>query len=180
MALLIEPLVSFDLIPADELNWALVKWDHKMGPLSRPEQYGFGAHGLRHNGQLVGVAAWSALIRENCAGMDFLPRHSTTELSRVCAARRDINRVTLRLWREFAWPSICQAISHEWAVSYQDRDLHSGDLYRFDGWVPLGRFASGGMDQRTGRKGRKGIVWGWHADPAVRASRAQLHLLEAA
>lgn len=177
--MLIDPLVSFDVISEDELNWALVKWDHKMGPLKRPPQYGFGAHGLRHNGQLVAVAAWSALIRENCAGLDFLPRDTTTELSRVCASRPDLCRVVVRLWREFAFPAICQARKHVWAVSYQDGHLHSGDLYRNDGWVKLGVFKSGGSDPRTGRKGRTGFVWGWHPDAAVRGARKQPERLAA-
>lgn len=167
----LDPLVSFDVIGADELNWALVKWGHKMGPLDRPLQYGGGAHGLRHNGVLVAVSAWSTLIRENCAGMDFLPRETTTELSRVCASRPDLCRLVVRMWREFAFPSICAARGHEWAVSYQDGHLHSGDLYRFDGWVKLGIFKSGAADPRTGRTGRSGFVWGWHPDPRTREAR---------
>lgn len=171
MGWLIDPLVSFDLINEDELNRCLVDWGHQMGPLNRPLQYGGGAHGLRHSGELVAVTAWSTLIRENCAGLDFLPRETTTELSRVCAARPDLCRVALRMWREFALPSIRDARRHEWAVSYQDAHLHSGDLYRFDGWVKLGVFRSGGHDPRTNRKGRTGFVWGWHADPIIRKSR---------
>jgi antitoxin VapB len=144
-----------------------------MGPLNRPTEYGFGAHGLRHSGRLVAVTAWSALIRENCAGIDFLPRETTTELSRVCAERPGLCRVAVRLWREFVFPGVCQARGHEWAVSYQDTHLHSGDLYRFDGWSKLGVFKSGGFDPRTGRKGRTGFVWGWSPDPDVRHAAAQ-------
>ena len=166
---LLTPLVSFDTITADELDACLVAWGHKMGPLNRPPAYGFGAHGLVHDGVLVGVCSWSALVRENCAGMDFLPRETTTELSRVCASRRDLCRVMVRLWREFVFPGVQRARRHEWAVSYQDAHLHSGDLYRNDGWAKIGRFRSGGMDPRTGRKGRDGFVWGWHADPQARA-----------
>lgn len=171
----LDPLVSFDAIDEGELNACLVQWGHKMGPLNRPTEYGFGAHGLRHNGRLVAVAAWSALVRENCAGMTFLPRQTTTELSRVCAERPDLCRVIVRLWREFVFPGVCDARGHKWAVSYQDADLHSGDLYRFDGWLKLGEFRSGGHDPRTGRKGRTGFVWGWAADPAAMdAQRAAL------
>lgn len=176
----LEPLVSFDLIGEDELNWCLRQWGHKMGPLERPLQYGGGAHGLRHDGRLVAVTAWSALIRENCAGMGFLPRETTTELSRVCAERPDLCRAVVRLWREFVFPAIRQARKHEWAVSYQDGHLHSGDLYRNDGWVKLGVFRSGGFDPRTGRKGRSGFVWGWHSDPAARQARKQADRRQAA
>lgn len=170
MGLLIDPLISFDLIDEEELNWSLDRWGHKMGPLLRPLAYGGCAHGLRHNGRLVGVCAWSALVRERCAGLEWLPRETTTELSRVCAERPDLCRVVVRLWREFALPTIREVRGHDWAVSYQD-SAHTGDLYRFDGWVRLGRFKSGGKDQRTGRKGRSGWVWGWHPDPAERAHR---------
>ncbi len=169
--MLVDPLISFDTISQDELNWCLTRWGHKMGPLNRPPEYGFGAHGLRHNGALVAVTAWSALVRETCAGMEFLPRERTVELSRMCASRPDLNRATIRLWREFAFPSICQARRAEWAVSYQDGTLHSGQLYRFDGWSRLGDFRSGGSDPRTDRQGRKGTVWGWHADAAERQRR---------
>lgn len=179
MALLIDPLVSFDLISADELNWALAKWGHKMGPLNRPLQYGGEAHGLRHNGRLVGVTAWSTLIRETCAGMDWLSRDMTTELSRVCAERQDVCRVAVRLWREFAFPAVRSARGHEWAVSYQDSALHGGNLYRFDGWVRVGRFKSGGMDPRTGRRGREGWIWGWHPDDAERKRRAYVEPVQA-
>lgn len=173
-ALLIDPLVSFDLIGEADLNRCLVEWGHQMGPLTRPLQYGGGAHGLRHNGELVAVTSWSTLIRENCAGMNYLPRDTTTELSRVCAIRPDLCRVALRMWREFALPSIRDARGHEWAVSYQDAHLHSGDLYRFDGWVKLGAFRSGGHDPRTGRRGRTGFVWGWHPDKVERLRRSKV------
>jgi antitoxin VapB len=172
MGLLIDPLVSFDAIGPDDLNACLDRWEHKMGPLNRPLQYGGGAHGIRHDGRLVAVTAWSTLVRETCAGMEWLPRDTTTELSRVCAERRNLCRLALRLWREFAFPAIREARGHDWAVSYQDTSLHAGDLYRFDGWVKLGRFKSGGKDPRTGRKGRSGWIWGWHPDPAERARRA--------
>jgi antitoxin VapB len=172
VGLLIDPLVSFDVISEDELNWCLDKWNHKMGPLNRPLQYGGGAHGIRYNGNLVAVTAWSTLIRETCAGMEWLPRETTTELSRVCAERRDLCRVAVRLWREFAFLRIREERGHDWAVSYQDSSFHVGDLYRFDGWVKLGRFKSGGKDPRTGRKGRAGWVWGWHPEAAERRRRA--------
>lgn len=168
MSLFIDPLVSFDPIAEDELNWCLVEWGHQMGPLKRPPQYGGGAHGLRHNGRLVAVTAWSTLVRKNCAGMDFLPRGTTTELSRVCAERPDLCRVVVRLWREFVFPAVGLARKHEWAVSYQDGHLHSGDLYRNDGWVKLGVFKSGAVDPRSGRAGRTGFVWGWRDSRAIR------------
>lgn len=172
MALLIDPLVSFDLIDRDELNWCLTKWDHRMGENRRPTAYGAWDYGLRHNGVLVAVTSADTLIRETCAGI--LLRSEAVELSRVCAARRDLCRVAVRLWREFVFPALCESRGFAWAVSYQDAALHSGDLYRFDGWVRLVKASSSTTDPRTGRAGRERWVWGWHADPAERALRLGL------
>lgn len=166
--MLVEPLISFDTISADELNWCLRRWGHKMGELRRPEEYGFWAQALRHNGRMVAVTAANTLIRETCAGI--LTREQAVELSRVCAERPDLCRAVVRIWREFVFPPLCEARGFSWAVSYQDSAIHGGNLYRFDGWVKVGRFRSGGVDPRTGRKGRSGFVWGWHADPAERAA----------
>ncbi len=47
----------------------------------------------------------------------------------------DLCRVVLRLRRSFVFPAITVARVCRWAVSYQDSVLHSGNLYRFDGWA---------------------------------------------
>jgi len=106
---------------------------------------------------LVAVTAAARLIPEATAG---LTRDEAFELGRVCAARRDLNRVTLRLWREFVFPALCKAHGWKWVISYQDAALHSGDLYRFDGWVKLGH-SSSGSDARSGKRGRGKVIWGW-------------------
>ncbi|RWC92894.1 MAG: hypothetical protein EOS73_35315, partial [Mesorhizobium sp.] len=62
-------------------------------------------------------------------------RHEAIELSRLCAARPDLSRVTLCMWRAFVFPALCQESGFVWAVSYQDAAIHAGNLYRFDGWV---------------------------------------------
>ncbi|WP_292212306.1 hypothetical protein [Mesorhizobium sp.] len=62
-------------------------------------------------------------------------RHEAIELSRLCAARPDLSRVMLRMWRAFVCPTLCQECGFVWAVSYQDTAIHAGNLYRFDGWV---------------------------------------------
>lgn len=167
MGSLLDPLVSFDIIDADELNWCLQKWGHKMGPLNRPTPSN--AYGLRHAGRLVAVTATDHLMAAACAG---LTRAEAVELSRVCAERPDLCRVALRLWREFVFPGFCEARGVTWAISYQDAAQHSGNLYRFDGWVRLG-FSHSGTDTRSGRPGRDKVIWGWSADPAARAERAQ-------
>lgn len=158
----LTPLVSFDTIEEGELNACLVKWGHRMGPLNRPTPSV--AHGLRHDGRLVAVTATDHLAAATVAGFD---RRTAIELSRVCAERPDLCRVALRLWREFVFPSMARVRGCSWAVSYQDAALHSGNLYRFDGWVKLA-FSHSGTDTRSGRPGRDKFIWGWSADSTVR------------
>lgn len=164
---LVAPLASFEPIPVDQLNTCLLIWDHKMGPLRRPYGQFDRAYGLFHDGRIVGVVSTSALVRETAAG---LTRAQCCELSRLCASRPDLCRVVLRLWREFVFPTL----GKPWAISYQDASAHSGNLYRFDGWVRLGASRSG-TDTRSGRRGRSKVIWGWSADPAARkAARGRL------
>lgn len=154
--MLVDPLVSFDTIRKAELNACLVAWQHKMGPWERPP-FREWFYGLRHQGELVAVCAAGELIKEPVAGMR---RSEALELGRLCAARPGLNRVALRLWREFVFPSICEAHGFTWAISYQDAAQHNGDLYRFDGWIRLGRSRSG-TDARSGAIGRDKYIWGW-------------------
>lgn len=160
------PDVQFHAINRADLNLLLVEWEHRMGPVRRPNS-GW-SHGLFHDGNPVAVVATDRLIRERVAGFD---RTQAIELSRLAAARPDLTRVVLRLWRAFVFPVICAEAGYVWAVSYQDAVLHRGDLYRFDGWVTIGRSRSG-TDLRTMRQGRSKIIWGWCDDPHLRSSRA--------
>lgn len=60
-------------------------------------------------------------------------RTEVVELARLGAKVRWANRVLLRLWREVCAPSWpCWPVRA--AVSYSVNALHSGNLYRFDGW----------------------------------------------
>lgn len=162
-----DPLVSFDSVDPDELNQCLVAWGHKMGPVNRPTP-GW-SHGMRENGRLVAVTSTDLLMAPNVAGFS---REQAVELSRVCAERRDLCRVVLRLWREFVFPALARERGYSWALSYQDAVLHSGNLYRFDGWQEVGRSHSG-TDTRSGRKGRTKVIWGWPAPvPAVQKAAA--------
>lgn len=140
--------ITFEPITRDELNAHLILWRHKMGEIRHPTR-GW-SHGLRHEGRLLAVAG--------------LTRHDAIELSRLCAAKPDLCRVALRLWRSFVFPAIAAARGCRWAVSYQDAVFHSRNLYRFDGWVTLGR-SRGGTDSRFGRRGRRKVIWGWCDDP---------------
>ena len=163
--MLVAPIAHLEAIGLEDANAALERWGHRVGPCHRPNGH-LWAHGLFEHGALVAVAVSAALIRETCQGLD---RARAFELARLCAARPHLCRPMLRLWREFVFPPLCRCHGWEWAVSYQDEALHSGDLYRFDGWVRLGRSRSG-KDPRSGRQGRTKTVWGWHEDGAVRAA----------
>jgi hypothetical protein len=66
----------------------------------------------------------------------------------------------LRMWRELVFPALPQAF----AISYQDADLHNGNTYRFDGWLRLRFSRAGGIDRRSGKKGRNKWIWGWPAN----------------
>lgn len=156
--MLFAPLVSLDAIDRAELNDCLQRWEHKMGTWRRPPELSEWFHGLRHDGELVAVMAAGQLIRATTVGG--LTRAQAFELGRVCAARPHINRAALRLWREFVAPAIARAHGYQWIISYQDAKLHTGNMYRFDGWKKLGVSRSG-TDQRSGAKGRSKIVWGW-------------------
>lgn len=160
---LFEPALCFDAIGLDQANEALVRWGHKMGPLNRPTPTL--AHGLFHNGRLVGMAAADHLMAEKCGGFS---RAQAVELSRVCAEREHLCRAVLRLWREFVLPEIMAARGVIAAISYQDAVLHSGDLYRFDGWERL-NFSHSGKDTRSGRPGRDKWIWAYPKGSALRA-----------
>lgn len=160
-----DTTVAFEPISEAELNACLVAWDHQMGPRRRPSS-GW-AHGLRFRGELLAVVATDTLIRPRVAGFS---RCEAVELSRLCACRADLCRVVLRLWRTFVFSSLAASEGYRWVVSYQDAARHSGDLYRFDGWVRLARSRSG-RDPRTGRIGRDKVIWGWCEDGAERARR---------
>lgn len=114
------------------------------------------------------MAATDRLIRERVAGFS---REEAVELSRLCTARPDLSRVVLRLWRAFVLPMVTASHGCNWAVSYQDAGIHTGNIYRFDGWVVVGHSRSG-RDPRTGRKGRSKVIWGWCEHDAERSSRA--------
>ena len=155
-ARLIAPLIAFDNIDLAQANELLERWQHKMGPLKRGNQ-GAVCHALFFEEQPVAITTASNLIASRVGGgMVHLTRDNTIELSRLCAARPGLCRVMLRLWREFVFP----ALSYDFAVSYQDADLHTGNTYRFDGWYRAA-FAHSGTDTRSGRLGRDKWVWVW-------------------
>jgi antitoxin VapB len=161
-------MVEFSPCDLAIANRCLDDWSHKMGRLNRPDHYGsVWCHALFHEGQPVGVACTATLIRERVGGASFLTRSNTVELARVVAARSGLCRVVLRLWREFVFPSL----GFPFAISYQDAVMHSGDLYRFDGWRRVS-YSKSGFDARSGKQGRKKWVWLW-----PHPTDAELHAL---
>lgn len=154
-----SPIAAFQECDLDVANTYLIRWDHKMGPLKRPKGGDPGCHILLFEGEPVAVTTTSTLIREGVGGglRNVLTRQNTIELSRLCAIQPGLCRIMLRMWREFVFPSL----AYEYAISYQDRELHTGDTYRFDGWVKVRPSRAGGKDQRSGREGRDKWIWVW-------------------
>lgn len=151
------PFVAFDSVPLSVANDCLQRWGHRMGPVERPMGE-LAVHALFHHGEPVAVVTTHTLIRENVGGgLKQLTRDNTLELSRLCAARPDLCRVALRLWREFVFP----ALGYPVAISYQDADIHTGQVYRFDGWENVAYARAGGNDQRSGRRARNRYVWSY-------------------
>lgn len=140
-----------------------------MGAYTRPKYAIEAHHALFERGEPVAVTAAGETVRE-VVGQTRIGRTRCVELVRLCAARPGLCRPMLRLWREMLFPAIAAAHERELAVSYQDEALHSGDLYRFDGWSLIGRGGGGGLDSRTGRSGRRMKIWAW--PPAIARTAA--------
>lgn len=161
--MLVPPICHLDAIDRVQSNELLVAWGHRMGPYKRPN-FAIEAHyALFFHGKPVAVAMAGETVRE-VVGDTGLRRDQCVELVRLCAAQRDLCRVMLRLWRVTIWPSLAAAHGRSVAVSYQDEALHTGNVYRFDGWRLIGRGGGGGPDSRTGRPGRKMKIWAWPPD----------------
>ncbi|GLK69223.1 hypothetical protein GCM10008179_28610 [Hansschlegelia plantiphila] len=158
--MLAPPLLHIEAIDRAELNRLLTQWGHRMGPHTRPSYAIEAHHAMFVHGEPVAVTAAGETVRERVGSTSIL-RVDCVELVRLCAARRDLCRPVLRLWREVLFPAIATVHRRAVAVSYQDEALHTGDLYRFDGWALLARAGGGGRDNRTGRQGRRMKVWGW-------------------
>jgi antitoxin VapB len=153
---LIAPLVSFDEIARGEANRLLTDWGHKMGPCERGNERGL-SYCLFEERKPVAVAMAMTLIAPNVGGgQSHMTRDNTIELARLCAARPGLCRVALRLWREFVFPRM----DYQYAMSYQDSDIHTGNTYRFDGWKRVA-WVRGTLDRRTDRQGRNRFIWVW-------------------
>jgi hypothetical protein len=150
------PAACYDQISIAQANQLLRLWQHKLGPIRRGNQPTGKAWALFVAAEPVAVAVQNDLIADHPAGLLWATREITIELSRLAAAGPQWSRVILRLWREISFPDS----GRTWAVSYQDTALHTGNLYRFDGWTRAS-YASSGPDRRSGRKARNKWVWIW-------------------
>lgn len=163
--MLAPPIAHIEAIDRDTLNRCLLAWEHKMGPWERPDFGQQSFHALCHHNEPVAVTASARLIPKEVCG---LSRDVAFELGRLCAVRPGLCRVMLRSWREFVFPALCAVHGWSWAISYQDANLHTGNTYRFDGWVTLGKSRSG-PDRRGLNPGRNKIIWGWTDNTSSRA-----------
>lgn len=160
-------LAEFDSISLLVANRLLTDWGHKMGPLLRGNSQAQHCHALFAHGVPAAVVCTSSLISEHVGGgLSHMDRSNTVELSRLCAGNPWACRVALRLWRELVFPGT----NMRYAISYQDASMHTGNVYRFDGWKRAG-FSASGIDRRSGKQGRRKWIWVWeHATQQERAA----------
>lgn len=121
-------LYPISLVDANRL---LVEWQHKLGACVRP--FHSEAFALEVHGRPVAVGMSASIVNGPVGGYR---RDQVVELARQGACERWANRVMIRLWREVcarSWP--CWPVKA--AVSYSANSMHSGDLYRFDGWQKI-------------------------------------------
>jgi hypothetical protein len=149
-------LAQIDMRVANDL---LCAWGHRIGPCRRPMGT-LDAHALLGpDGEPLALTVTADLVRETVAGVPGSTRQTAIELARLCAAGPHLCRPMLRLWRELVWPSYGRRM----AVSYQDADMHRGELYRHDGWRRVA-WSHSGRDARSGRVGRNKWVWVYPRD----------------
>jgi antitoxin VapB len=164
--LLEAPMAGLYPLPVDEANRLIVdRWQHKLGAVNRPFRQE--AYALELRGATVAVATSGSIVNGPVAGYE---RNEVVELTRL-AGERWATRIMLRLWREVCapawdcWPVLA-------AVSYSVNALHTGDLYRFDGWEKVREDA--GATRPTAAWGKPGVsrgaadgyktLWVWRYD----------------
>lgn len=161
------PIARWLVIDDARADVALVRWGHWLGACDRP--FGRVSYGLEFEEELVAVAVSASTVNGSCPPFR---RTEIIELARLCAHpdHRDLTRVALRLWRKTApveW-------SRQWAaqalVSYANSLRHSGDIYRFDGWIRIGdRRASNGGGRQKGTRAEPKSLWAYPLTDEARA-----------
>ena len=136
-------------------NRCLEAWGHRLGSVNRP--FHQEAYGLEVEGGLVAVATSGSTVSRTVAGYQ---RNEVVELTRLAASSPTLSRVMLRLWRE-----LCAPRWASWpvraAVSYSHNLMHTGNLYRFDGWERVRVDAgSGGGGTWSKQRGTADAVYG--------------------
>lgn len=122
------PMAGVFPIPIEEANALLIEWQHKLGPCNRPFRQE--AFALEVDSKPVAIAISASIVNGPVAGYE---RGEVVELARLAASAPWANRLMLRLWREVCAPRWdCWPVKA--AVSYSHNGMHTGDLYRFDGW----------------------------------------------
>lgn len=160
------PISGLYPVEPHEANALLVRWGHKLGPCERPyHQEGFA---LEVDGVPVAVAMSASIVNGPVGSFG---RFEVVELARLAAANPWANRVMLRLWRELCAPR-WKGWEVKAAVSYSHNGMHSGNIYRFDGWEKI-RDDAGGSRGGGGRRVRdkdetvngKKTLWLYRYDP---------------
>jgi hypothetical protein len=162
--LLDVPVSGIYPVSLRDANTLLEHWNHRLGPVNRPfrsEPWVLEAHGLP-----VAVAVSCSIVHGPVAGYML---HEVVELARL-AGKPPFTRPMLRLWREICAPA-WQGWTVRAAVSYSHNAMHSGDLYRFDGWEKIRDDAGSGGGGAWSRRrhagdavaGRKSL-WIWRYD----------------
>jgi hypothetical protein len=175
------PVAGLTPVSKDRANYLLAKWEHYLGPVSRP--FGTECWALEVESEAVAVAVSASTVSEHVAYHQTIPvwqagggcqvgkltyrvrlrRDQIVELARQWATQP-----MLRLWREIAaprwphWPVIA-------AVAYSQNKRHKGAIYRWDGWTrvadDVGHSGGGGAWARrryatAAAHGRKSL-WLW-------------------
>ena len=142
LRLLDVPMVGLYPIEVFDANGLLSRWGHRLGVCNRPfRQEGYV---LELQGRPISVSMSASIVSNTVAGY---ARQEVVECARLCSDPEYswATRIMLRLWREVCAPAwACWPVKA--AISYSHNGMHSGDLYRFDGWLKVSERAgsSGG------------------------------------
>jgi hypothetical protein len=171
------PMCGIYPISNSEANGLLAKFEHKLGPCERP--FRTESFALKLNGEPIAVAMTCSIVHGPVAGFQI---NEVVELARLASSTSWANRVMIRLWREICAPNY-KCWTPKAAVSYSHNGLHSGSIYRTDGWEKVSENC--GSDGKGGNWGRRGkgyanptihgkkTLWVWRY-PAAFAERVRI------
>jgi hypothetical protein len=126
-------------MPLADANRYCELWEHPLGRSRRP--FHQEAHGMAVNGTCVAVVIAASTIS---ATVEKIPRPELVDLARIARHPKHDGaiRAMLRLWRDYLAQEV--RLGPDWqdtapkvAVSYA-LPGKAGNVYRFDGWIPLG------------------------------------------